>query len=133
MKGQYDLSTVGNTYLLVNAGAAQINAPGGSIANTIAARGIKVKINISAPPGGTTPGMIVTIQGVDVPSGKTWTLLASVSLNAQGFTVLTVYPGAAATANVSANDELPSNFNVNVAFTGTGPQFNGDISIELMP
>ena|SRR5690348_4730519 len=133
MKGQYDLSTVGGQYLLTNAGAAPIDAPGGSIANTIAARGIKVKIYVSGAPGGTSPTMTVTIQGVDVPSGQKWTLLASVAINSAGLTILTVYPGAAVTANVSANDELPSNFNVHVAFGGTTPTFNGDISIELLP
>lgn len=133
MKGQYDLSTVGGTYQLAGAGAASIDAPGGSIANAINARGIRVKINLTGAPGGTTPTMTVTIQGVDVPSGQKWTLLQSAALNAQGFVVLEVFPGATPAANLTANDELPSDFNVHVAFGGTNPSFTGSISLELLP
>lgn len=129
-----DLGNIGNALALAAVGSAPINvAVGNDIGSGLPARGIKVKINVSQAPTGTTPGMVVTIQGVDKISNQKWTILASASITAQGFTVLTVYPGAAAVANVSANDCIPANLNINVAFTGTTPSFTGNISVELIP
>ena len=129
-----DLGNFGNKLNLTAAGAQALNAAfTNDLGSGITARGIKVKIWINGAPTGTTPGMVVTIQGVDPISGQKWTILASVSLNASGFTVLTVYPGATAAANVTANDCLPTNVNINVAFTGTTPSFTGNISAELIP
>ena len=48
-----------------------------------------------------------TVQGIDATSGKAYTILASAAVAAVGTTVLTIFPGAAETANVSANDFLP--------------------------
>ncbi|HEY1772443.1 MAG TPA: hypothetical protein VGH91_04545 [Gammaproteobacteria bacterium] len=129
-----DLGNLNGALALVNAGASPINAAvKNALNNGQPARGIKLKIYISGAPTGTTPTMTVTIQGVDIVSGQKWTILASVALNAAGFTVLTVYPGAAVSSNVSANDEIPANLNINVAFGGTTPVFNGTIDVELLP
>lgn len=129
-----DLGNFGSALKLTGAGALALNqAFTNDLGSGVGARGIKVKVWVNGAPGGTTPGMIVTIQGVDPTSGQKWTLLASASLNANGFTVLTVYPGATPAANVTANDSLPANVNINVAFTGTNPSYTGNISAELLP
>lgn len=67
-------------------------------------RGAKVYINMSAAGTGS---VTFTIQGKDSTSGTYYTILASPAVVANGFSVLTVYPGAPVTANVSVNDLLP--------------------------
>jgi hypothetical protein len=71
-------------------------------------RGIKVVVD--APAG--TGTIQVTIQGKDVVSGKYYTILQSAALAVGTTTVLTVYPGAPATANVSVNDLLPRTWRI---------------------
>lgn len=69
------------------------------------ARGVKVVVDITAS---SSPSNTITIQGKDVVSGKYYTLLASAALTGNGTTILTVFPGAPVSANVSANDGLPA-------------------------
>lgn len=90
-------------------------------------RGVTVFVNVSAITG-TTPTFTVTLQGVDPVSGATITLLATTALNATGVHALTVYPGIAVTANVSANTVLPSNWQVIWAIGGTTPAVTATIS-----
>ena len=78
------------------------------------ARGIKVVVDITAFAG---TSITVTIEGKDPVSGKYFTLLASAALVATGTTILTVYPGLTAAANVTASDVLPRNWRVKT--TGT--------------
>lgn len=80
-------------------------------------RGLKVFINITAITAGS---LTVTIQGKDVISGTYYTILASAALAATGFTVLTVYPGATTTANVSIPDNLPRTWRIS-SVVATGP------------
>ncbi|MHB1310545.1 MAG: hypothetical protein ACYC3L_00915 [Gemmatimonadaceae bacterium] len=90
-------------------------------------RGLTVGINVSAITG-TSPTLVVTIQGKDPASGTYYTLLASASITAAGYTTLTVYPGLPATANVSANALLPQNWRVLYAITGTTPAVTATVS-----
>ena len=96
-------------------------------------RGISVFVNISGAPGGTTPTLTVTISAVDPVSGALVTLLVSAALNAAGCTLLQVYPGLPATANVSANAVLPSQWQVSYTIGGTTPTFTGTIDAVLQP
>jgi len=89
-----------------NSGTLQINPPSAELA-----RGIKVTINITNVAAG--PSVTVNILGVDA-NGVTYTILASAALVAVATTVLTVYPGLTAVANVTATDVLPRNIQVNV-------------------
>lgn len=77
------------------------------------ARGLHLVIDVTAIT--STPSITVTIQGKDFSSGKYYTLLASAAITATGTTVLRVFPGATASANVAANDILPTNWRVSVA------------------
>lgn len=54
-----------------------------------------------------TGSITVTIQGKDKFSGQYYTLLASAAIVTNTNTLLTVFPGAPVSANVSANDILP--------------------------
>src|SRR5512139_2815028 len=80
-------------------------------------KGVKVVVDITT--AGGTPTLTVTIRGYDNASGKTFTLLASAALATVATTVLTVYPGAAVTANVSANDHLTAQWDITAVIAGT--------------
>lgn len=101
--------------LLLPSAARTTSQPGAVIQNnqplSEPARGIKVTVNLTNVAAG--PSITVTISGVDA-AGVKYTLLASAALVAAATTVLTVYPGAPVTANVSANDVLPRNFEIDV-------------------
>lgn len=95
------------------------------------AKGLQLVIDITAITG-TTPTLVVTIQGKDPASGKYFTILASASLNATGTTVLTVYPGSATTANVSSAMPLPRTWRVSWTITGTTPAVTATIGASLI-
>lgn len=80
-------------------------------------RGLHVVVDVTAV-GGTTPQVIVTIEGKDPRSGKYYTLLASAALTAAATTVLKVFPGATAAANSVANDILPRAWRVKAVVSG---------------
>ena len=113
------------TYAAASAGtngADQINSVG---------RGVKVVVNITAITG-TTPTFTVTIQGKDSASGAYFTLLASAALNATGTTVLTVYPGLTAAANVTVNDVLPRTWRVITAIGGSTPAVTATVGASVI-
>lgn len=93
--------------------------------------GIKLVVDITAL-GGTSPTLTVTLLGVDAASGKTYTILASAALAAVATTVLTVFPGAAVTANVSANDQLPAKWQVKAVIAGTSPAVTATIGASSL-
>lgn len=88
-------------------------------------------IDITAA-SGTTPTLVVTIQGQDPTSGKYYTLLASAVLNAAGTTILRVGPGLPVTANVSANDIIPKVFRVLFTIGGTTPSFTFTVGASVV-
>lgn len=80
-------------------------------------KGVKVVINITAITAGS---LTVIIRAKDPVSGQYYTVLSSAALTATGTTVLTVYPGLPASANVSANDVMPRTWRVEYSIV-TGP------------
>lgn len=83
--------------------AATTSANGGDQDNFVG-RGLHVTVDLTAFSG---TSITVTIEGKDPLSGKYYTLLASAALAAVATTVLKVYPGLTAAANVTASDILP--------------------------
>lgn len=92
------------------------------------AKGIKVVVDITAV---TTTTCTVTIEGVDGASGKHYTILASTALGSVATTVLTVYPGLTAAANVTVNDHLPPRFNIK-AVLSNGTSLTGTIGVSML-
>lgn len=90
-------------------------------------RGVTVVVNITAITG-TTPTLTVSIVGHDPVSDTDYTLLTSAALAATGQTVLTVYPGCIAAANLTANAPLPNLWTVKAVVAGTGPAVTATIS-----
>ena len=93
--------------------------------------GLHLVVDITAI-SGTSPTLTVTIEGKDMTSGKYYTILASAALNATGTTVLRVYPGLAASANVTANDALPACWRVKAVAGGTTPTITATIGASLI-
>ena len=81
-------------------------------------RGVKVIVNVT---NAGTGSITATIQGKDPGSGAYYTILASAAIVANSVNVLTVYPGAPATANVSANDALPRQWRVAITANNANP------------
>lgn len=107
----YDLQT-GNQDNIAIVASTTFSANGNS-GNQINynARGVKVYLATGAFGTGAT-AITVTIQGLDPFTNTFYNILTSASLSASSFTVLTVYPGIAVTANVSASDILPRRWRV---------------------
>jgi len=107
------------------AGDGALNIPAGATTNQTgadmtspAARGIKVVV-VTTVIG--TGSITVTIQGKDKASGTYYVILASAAITTNATTILSVYPGAPVTANVSANDALPATWRILVTANNANP------------
>src|SRR5262245_21819863 len=87
------------TFAAQGAGTTVVQIPTGG------SQGIELVVDITAIGG--TPTLTVTINGRDSASNKTFALLTSAALAAVATTVLTVYPGLTAAANLTASDHVP--------------------------
>lgn len=119
---------VAGTFL---ASAARTATPTVPTINIRGHRGIIVIVDITVIPG-SAPSNTYTIQGKDPVSGKTWTLLASAALAAVATTILRVYPGLTASANVTASDVLPSQVTVSASH-GNANSVTYSLSYVLIP
>ena len=73
-------------------------------------RGCHVIIDVTAITA--SPSIVPTIQGKDSVSGKYYTLLVGAAITATGTTVLRVHPDLAPSANLIADDIVPSKFRI---------------------
>lgn len=102
MNGNLDLAA-----LITATGATTTQT--GTDQNNINARGLIVVLDMTNVGTGS---VTLTIQGKDNASGKYYTLLVGAAVASNSTNVYTVYPGAPATANVSANSPLPKTWRV---------------------
>lgn len=116
--------------LLTHTAASTGSASGDVELDGMTVRGLLVYVNISAITG-TSPTLTVTLQGKS-PQGTYYTVLASAALTATGLTVLRVYPGLTAAANLTANDVAPQAFRISTAIGGTGPAVTATVSAVLL-
>jgi len=93
-------------------------------------RGLVAVLNVTAVPG--TDTVQLTIEGKDPVSGVYSTILSAAARVATGTDVLTVGPGAAVTANVSANAALPDVYRARVIHSA-GSNFTYSVSITETP
>lgn len=119
-----------DTGALITHTAASAGVNGSDQINT-SAHGINVVVNITAITG-TTPSLTVTLQGKDTASGVYYNILASAALTATGTTVLTVFPGATAAANLAANAILPRTWRVITAIAGTTPAVTATVGASVI-
>lgn len=76
------------------------------------ARGVQVVVDLTAFT--TAASLTVTIDVQDVTSGKWINVLTSAVLSAVATTVLRVYPGLTAAANLTVSDVLTENMRITV-------------------
>lgn len=128
-----DLRT--NEFMVVEGqGAADVT---GSVSVNPGFLGVLVFININTITGssGTAESVTVTIEGLSpVGTDEFYTILASSALTATGLTVLRVYPGLVAAANLTVNDVLPASWRVSSDVTTDGDQaYDVDIGFVYIP
>lgn len=90
------------------------------------AKGAKFVIDVTAFAG---TSITFTVQGKDPVSGKYYTVLVTAPLTTTGTTVLNVYPGIVAAANLAVNDILPRDYRVISAGTFSGTTFTVTASL----
>ena len=78
-----------------------------------------------------TPSVVPTIQGKDSLSGKYYTLLVGAAITATGTTILKVYPGLTADANLVTNDIVPSKFRILMTH-GDADSITYSVSVSLV-
>jgi len=106
-----------NLELTVLASAARTASVNSSDLSNFNCRGVHIIIDVTADPAAAS--LTFTLQGKDAVSGKYYTLLTSAAIAAVGTTVLAVYPGITAAANVSAANILPKTWRVSVTAADT--------------
>lgn len=106
---QSSLVTVSGTTAQTVNGNAQVNYNN---------KGAQFGINITQLSASTT--VTVAIQGQDVASGQWYTIATSATLNAVGFSTMTVYPGITPATNVAWSNILPRTFRVTATIAGPG-------------
>ena len=74
------------------------------------ARGAVIVIDVTAVTA--TPSVVFTVKGKSALGSDYYTILASAAITATGQTVLRIYPGRTASANVTASDVLPATWRV---------------------
>ena len=88
--------------------------------------GCKVILDVTSVPTIDTVQLI--IEGKDKLSGKYWTILSAAARVAVGTDILTVLPGIAVTANVSASDALPDVYRARVVHSA-GSNFTYSLAV----
>lgn len=112
--------------VLAAAAAGTVNSP--DLAN-IQGRGVQVVVDLTTM---TTATVTVHVQGKDAASGKYYDILVSAGLTMVATTNLTVYPGAATTANASSPQPLPRVWRVSVVVTGGSAAATGTVGASVI-
>ncbi len=92
-------------------------------------KGAHIIIDVTADPAAAS--VVFTVRGVDPASGKTYDILVSAAIVAVGTTVLTIYPAAVITANVSANAALPEEFIIHAEHTD-GDSITYSVGVNML-
>jgi hypothetical protein len=119
-----------NRSVAVAASAARTTAGNSGVLDNEGADFGHIVVDVTAA-SGTSPVLVVTVQGVDPVSGKTYTLLASANITGVSTTVLKVGPALTAAANAVANDVMPKQWQVSWTITGTTPSFTFSVGANL--
>lgn len=90
------------------------------------ANGVKAVLNVTAVPGVDTVQLV--IEQKDPVSGVYTQILAAAARAGAGADTLTVYPGIAVAANVSANDVLPDDYRIRIVHSA-GTNFTYSVRV----
>ena len=92
-------------------------------------RGAVLVIDVTAATA--TPSVVFTVKGKSALGSDYYTILASAAITATGQTVLRIYPGLTAAANVTASDVLPATWRVE-AVHGDADSITYSVSANLI-
>jgi len=81
-------------------------------------KGIRVVLDMTTVGTGS---VTIAVEAKDPASGKYVVMLASAAIATNQTKTLLIYPGAANTANASANDRLPKTWRINVTANNANP------------
>lgn len=93
----------------IYASAARTATPTAVTKRVDRAKGVMLIIDATA--SAATPSVVVTIDGV-AASGNAYNILTSAAITGTGRTVLKIYPGITAAANVAVSDVVPQTIKV---------------------
>src|SRR5687768_5662240 len=93
-------------------------------------RGIDLVIDCTA--SADTPSVVFTVQGYSPTGNDFYTILASAAVTGAATTILRVYPGLTAAANVVANFNLPGQWRV-IATHADSDSITYSVSATLLP
>lgn len=99
------MSRAYNRELTLFASAARTASENSADQDNLHARGVIIVIDVTA--ASATPSVVFTIKGKSGLGSDYYTILASAAITGTGQTVLRVYPGLTAAANLVASDVLP--------------------------
>lgn len=119
----------GNTNLTLFASAARTSTPTPYDGVNYNHRGLHLVIDATA--AAATPSVVFTIQGLDVISGKYYTILASAAVTGISTTVLRVYPALTVAANLVASDILPRSWRL-IATHGDADSLTYSVGASLI-
>jgi hypothetical protein len=92
-------------------------------------RGVVVTIDATA--SSATPSVVFTIKGKSTLGSDYYTILTSAAITGAGTTVLRVYPGLTAGANVTVSDVMPAVWRVE-AVAGDSDSLTYSVSANLI-
>lgn len=116
--------------LLMTHTAASSGAPSTDQTN-YNGRGVQIGINVSAITG-VAAAITAIIEGRDMASGVYYTLFTSAAIAVAGFTLLTLYPGGLAVANLGTNQVLPRTWRLRTVIAGTTPAVTATIGASII-
>lgn len=116
--------------LLVLASAARTASVNSADFTNYGYRGLHVVIDATAL--AATPSVVFTIQGYSPVGDDYYTILASAAVTGAGQTILRVFPGATAAANLVANDYVPGIWRVS-AVAGDADSLTYSVAASLLP
>lgn len=121
-----------NTAITLETSAARTTTATGTTITNFNARGLLLFVNVTAIGG--TPTLVVRLQAQD-PVSLNWVDIpgaATATISTVSTTMLTMYPGAPATANVSVNGPLPRVFRAAWVIGGGTPSLTFSVGAQLI-
>jgi hypothetical protein len=119
----------GKDLTVIYASAARTATPTAVTKRVDRYRGLLLTVDVTAVTA--TPSVVVTIDGV-TSSGAVYNIITSAAITATGRTVLRVFPGATAAANVAVNDTLPQTLKVTLTH-GDADSITYSVDLILIP
>lgn len=114
----------------VFASAARTATEASSVFQSNGHRGAVIVIDATA--SAATPSVVFTVQGWSGVGDDYYTIVASAAVTGAATTVLRIYPGLTAAANLTVSDVLPTQWRV-IATHGDADSLTYSVTASLIP